>query len=214
MAQDLSYFLDPINWTKPEKRKLSKSVSLRFKQIINTIVIEYKEASKRPLNLIRWPTEDKLIFSIGELIINGEQMNSFLDDCHLDHVAIAVENIEESVSLYSNLGLEFNEEREIVESQKVKTAFCPIDNRANIELLEPTSEDSNIAKFIKKNGPGIHHLCFRVKDVKEKQKELSEKGVRFIYDEPFIGAHNCLVNFIHPKSMGGVLVEISQKMQG
>jgi methylmalonyl-CoA epimerase len=137
-----------------------------------------------------------------------------LSECHLDHIAIAVEDIEKSVALYSLLGLEFNPEREIVESQKVKTAFCPIADKANIELLEPTSEDSNIAKFLKNKGPGIHHLCFSVPDVKAKQVELEEKGLKFIYAEPFAGAHNCLVNFIHPKSMNGVLVEISQKQKG
>lgn len=141
-------------------------------------------------------------------------MNPSLEQCHLDHIAIAVEDIEKSVEMYSLLGLEFNPEREIVESQKVKTAFCPVDGKANIELLEPTSDESTIAKYLKKNGPGIHHICFAVPDVVAKQKELEEKGVRFIYPEPFAGAHNCLVNFIHPKSMNGVLVELSQKQKG
>lgn len=141
-------------------------------------------------------------------------MSSFLKDCRLDHIAIAVEDIEESVRCYSLLGLKFNSQREVVESQQVKTAFCPVDDQANIELLEPTSDRSTIAKFLKKNGPGIHHLCFSVEDVRVKQKELESQGVRFIYSEPFHGAHDCLVNFIHPKSMNGVLVEISQKQKG
>lgn len=136
-----------------------------------------------------------------------------LDDCILDHIAIAVDDLEHSVKLYENLGLKFASDREIVESQKVKTAFCSIDNNAHIELLEPTSEESSIAKFIQKKGPGIHHLCFTVKDVKQKQEELANKGFKFIYEKPFAGAKNCLVNFIHPKSMNGVLVEISQKMK-
>jgi methylmalonyl-CoA epimerase len=134
-----------------------------------------------------------------------------LEDCHLDHIAIAVKDIEASVKKYSDLGLVFSEKREVVESQKVKTAFCHVDENAHIELLEPTAEDSSIQKFIDKNGPGIHHLCFRVKDVKEKQAELESKGFRFIYPSPVEGANNCLVNFIHPKSLDGVLVEISQK---
>lgn len=133
-----------------------------------------------------------------------------LTECRLDHIAIAVENIEETIKLYSQLGLHFSSGREIIESQKVKTAFCPVDQAANIELLEPTSEESAIAKFLQKNGPGIHHICFRVEDVVKKQQELEARGVRFIYEKPFIGAHNCLVNFIHPKSMNGVLIEISQ----
>lgn len=135
-------------------------------------------------------------------------------DCILDHIAIAVENLEESVQLYSKLGLEFSDKREVVESQKVKTAFCSIDQNAHIELLEPTSSESNIQKFIDKKGPGIHHLCFSVPDVISKQTELEKQGMKFIYEKPFEGANNCLVNFIHPKSMNGVLVELSQKIKG
>ena len=134
-----------------------------------------------------------------------------LEDCFLDHIAIATEDIEKSVSLYSALGIEFSSKREVVESQGVKTAFGHVDQNAHIELLEPTSDDSSIAKFLQKKGGGIHHLCFRVKDVVAKQKELEDKGIKFIYPEPFSGANDCLVNFIHPKSMDGVLVEISQK---
>jgi len=138
---------------------------------------------------------------------------SELKDCVLDHIAIAVNNLEESVKTYEALGLKFADEREVVEEQKVKTAFAPIDSNGHIELLEPTSEESNIAKYILKKGPGIHHLCFRVEDVIAKTNELSEKGFKFIYNEPQVGAGNCLVNFIHPKSCGGVLIEISQKME-
>ncbi len=134
-----------------------------------------------------------------------------LEDCFLDHVAVAVDDIEKSVEMYTALGLNFSSEREVVESQKVKTAFAHIDKNAHIELLEGTSPESNISKFIAKNGAGIHHLCFRVPDVVLKQADLKEKGFRFIYDSPIEGAGNCLVNFIHPKSTGGVLIEISQK---
>lgn len=134
-----------------------------------------------------------------------------LDDCFLDHVAIATEDLEKSVNIFTDLGLVFQDTREIVEEQKVKTAFAHIDTNAHIELLEPTSPDSAIAKFISKNGPGIHHLCFRVKNVEAKQKELIDKGFRMIYPEPVVGAGNCLVNFIHPKSTGGILLEISEK---
>ena len=133
-----------------------------------------------------------------------------LGECHLDHIAIAVDDIEQSVKMYSLLGLKFNPEREVVDSQKVKTAFCPIDKNASIELLTPTSDESSIAKFLKKQGAGIHHICFRVKDVKLKQAELEAQGMKFIYEKPFEGAHNMLVNFIHPKSMNGVLIELSQ----
>lgn len=137
-----------------------------------------------------------------------------LEDCILDHIAIAVEDLEKSVSLYSQLGLKFDDKREVVESQKVKTAFCHVDENSHIELLEPTDSSSNIQKFIDKKGAGIHHLCFRVRSVLKKQEILEAQGFKFIYKEPFAGANNCLVNFIHPKSMGGVLIEISEKIKG
>ena len=134
-----------------------------------------------------------------------------LEDCYLDHVAVAVKDLEESVAMYSKLGLSFEDKREVVEEQKVKTAFAHIDTNAHIELLEPTSEKSAIHKYMEKNGPGIHHLCFRVKDVVAKQLELIDQGFKMIYPEPVTGAGDCLVNFIHPKSTGGVLIEISEK---
>lgn len=134
-----------------------------------------------------------------------------LADCHLDHVAIVVEDLEKATRIYEDMGINFLPEREVVEDQGVKTAFAPVDDRANIELLEPYGEDGPIHQYLAKKGPGIHHLCFRVKDVKAKGDELTEKGYRLLYPEPKIGAHNCLVNFIHPKSTGGVLIEISQK---
>lgn len=136
-----------------------------------------------------------------------------LEDCFLDHIAIATNDIEASVELYTALGIHFDDKREVVESQGVKTAFGHVDQNAHIELLEPTNEESSIAKYLSKKGPGIHHLCFRVKDVVKKQTELAEKGIKFIYEKPFEGANNCLVNFIHPKSMNGVLVEISEKKE-
>lgn len=135
-----------------------------------------------------------------------------LSDCVLDHIAIAVEDLEKSVSTYTNLGLCFSDEREVVEEQKVKTAFAPIDKNGHIELLQSTDDQGPIAKYIENKGPGIHHICFRVQDIEKKQQELTAKGFRFIYEKPREGAGSCLVNFIHPKSSGGVLIEISQKL--
>ena len=134
-----------------------------------------------------------------------------LSDCVLDHVAVAVKDLEESVKTWEALGLKFSEEREVVEEQKVKTAFAPIDENGHIELLEPTAPESAIAKYMDKKGPGVHHICFRVEDVRAKQEELMGKGFKLLYPEPKMGAGNCLVNFVHPKSTGGVLVEISEK---
>lgn len=143
------------------------------------------------------------------MLPNIPNINDELSECVLDHIAIAVTDLEKSVETYQALGLRFSSEREVVESQKVKTAFAPIDHNGHIELLSPTSADSAIQKFIDKKGPGIHHICFKVPDVVSKQKELTDKGFSFIYPEPTEGAGNCLVNFIHPKSTGGVLIEIS-----
>lgn len=139
-------------------------------------------------------------------------MKELFKDCVLDHIAIAVNSLNEGKKVYEDLGFHFHEEVEIVESQKVKTQFAPIDENSRIELLEPTDETSTIHEYIQKKGTGIHHLCFKVSDVVEKQKELVAKGYKMIYPNPVEGAGNCLVNFVHPKSTGGVLIEISQKM--
>lgn len=136
-----------------------------------------------------------------------------LSDCILDHIAIAVKSIDVSEKFYKDLGLTFAPEREIVEEQKVKTAFANIDVNAHIELLEPTDPESTIQKFIDTKGEGIHHICFKVKDVVAKTNELTAKGYRFIYPAPRLGAGGCLVNFMHPKSTGGVLIELSQRPQ-
>ena len=134
-----------------------------------------------------------------------------LHDCVLDHIAIAVKSISNSKKVYEDMGLRFAPEIEEVKEQKVLTAFAHVDTNAHIELLEPTSSESTIHKFIETKGEGIHHLCFKVPDVIKKTQELTEKGYKFIYPEPRIGAGGCLVNFMHPKSTGGVLIELSQR---
>ena len=134
-----------------------------------------------------------------------------LQDCVLDHIAIAVRSIPVAKQVYVDLGLQFSPSVEEVKDQKVFTAFAQIDQNAHIELLEPSSEESMIHKFIETKGEGIHHLCFKVGDVRAKTTELTNKGYRFIYPEPRIGAGGCLVNFMHPKSTGGVLIELSQR---
>jgi methylmalonyl-CoA/ethylmalonyl-CoA epimerase len=134
-----------------------------------------------------------------------------LGDCVLDHIAIAVKSISDAKKIYEDMGLTFAPEVEEVKDQKVFTAFAHVDTNAHIELLQPTSEESTIHKFIESKGEGIHHLCFKVPDVVAKTKELTDKGYRFIYPAPRIGAGGCLVNFMHPKSTGGVLIELSQR---
>lgn len=136
----------------------------------------------------------------------------FNKDCFLDHVAIAVSNLDSAQKIYEDLGLTFSGEREVVESQKVTTAFAHIDEHAHIELICPLNNDGPVQKFIEKNGEGIHHLCFKVPDVLKKSEEMKALGYKLISEAPFMGANNCLVNFIHPKSTGGVLIEISQTL--
>ncbi|MFA6235872.1 MAG: methylmalonyl-CoA epimerase [Bacteriovorax sp.] len=137
----------------------------------------------------------------------------FNKDCFLDHVAIAVSNLDRAQKVYEDLGLTFSTAREVVESQKVTTAFAHIDEHAHIELVCPLNGEGPIQKFIEKNGEGIHHLCFSVPDVKKKCEEMTALGYKLIHEVPFVGANNCLVNFIHPKSTGGVLIEISQHLK-
>jgi methylmalonyl-CoA/ethylmalonyl-CoA epimerase len=137
-----------------------------------------------------------------------------LKDCILDHIAIAVRSINQSKKIWEDMGLTFSTEVEEVQEQKVLTAFASIDVNAHIELLEPTSTESTIHKFLESKGEGIHHLCFKVPDVQMKTLELIQKGYKFIYPEPKLGAGGCLVNFMHPKSTGGVLIELSQKPAG
>lgn len=133
-----------------------------------------------------------------------------LEDCVLDHIAIAVKSISQTKKIYEDLGLIFSSKIEEVQEQKVLTAFASVDINAHIELLEPTSEDSTIFKFIETRGEGIHHICFKVFDLEAKTQELIGKGYKFIYSASRTGAGGCLVNFMHPKSTGGVLIELSQ----
>ena len=133
----------------------------------------------------------------------------FNKDCYLDHVAIAVSNLDRAQKVWEDLGLTFNSEREDVPSQNVTTAFAHVDEHAHIELVCPINEQGPIQKFIEKNGEGIHHMSFKVPDVQKKTEELIAQGYKMIYEKAVPGANNCLVNFIHPKSTGGVLVEIA-----
>lgn len=124
----------------------------------------------------------------------------------IDHLGIAVKNLDEVAKFYEeSLGLHCHG-REEVASQKVKTAFFEA-GEVHIELLEPTSEDSPIAKFLEKNGEGIHHIAFRVDDIEGQLKKASDSGVRLIHEVPFDGAAGKLVAFLHPKSTHGVLTE-------
>jgi methylmalonyl-CoA/ethylmalonyl-CoA epimerase len=124
----------------------------------------------------------------------------------IDHLGIAVRSLDESVAYYENaLGLRC-EHREEVPSQKVRTAFFTV-GETHLELLEPTSPDSPVAKFIEKNGEGIHHVAFATTDIAAQLKGASDAGVKLIHEKPFEGAAGKLVAFLHPKSTHGVLTE-------
>jgi len=127
----------------------------------------------------------------------------------LDHIGIAVDSLENGKAFYEALGLG-PMTVEVVESEKVKTGFFELENDSRLELLEPTDPDSTIAKFLANRGPGIHHICLKVNDIRGAMKALKDKGMRLINEEPKPGAHGCMVAFVHPKSTGGVLIELSQ----
>jgi methylmalonyl-CoA/ethylmalonyl-CoA epimerase len=127
----------------------------------------------------------------------------------VDHIGIAVKNLEEAMKFYEALGLK-SAGTEVVEEQKVKVAFYPVGD-SEVELLESTSPDGPIAKYIEKNGPGIQHLAFRVDNIEKALAELKEKGVRLIDEKPRYGAGGAKIAFLHPKSTFGVLIELSER---
>lgn len=128
----------------------------------------------------------------------------------LDHIGVAVESLKQGQPFYEGLGLgEMHVEE--VPGEKVKVGMFELANDSRIELLEPTSSDSAVAKFLASRGPGIHHICLSVTDIHSVLKSLKAAGVKLVHETPVQGAHNCLIAFIHPKSTGGVLIELSQK---
>lgn len=128
----------------------------------------------------------------------------------LDHIGIAVKSLE-AAKIYEVLGLKI-EHTETVATQKVNTAFLSVGD-SNLELLEPTSPDSPIAKFIEKRGEGIHHICLRVDDIDAHLERLKAEGYRLVNEAPVPGAHGCRVAFLHPTAGNGVLIELSEKVE-
>lgn len=127
----------------------------------------------------------------------------------INHLGIATKDIDEALKFWSDaLGLE-NVHTEIVEDQKVRVAMLPI-GESRVELLEPTSDDSPISKFLEKRGGGIHHIAVEVDDIAASLAQLKAKGMRLIDESPRIGAEGCLVAFVHPSSANGVLLELVQ----
>ena len=125
----------------------------------------------------------------------------------LDHVAVLVEDLDQSLTFWQDqLGLNLDQV-ETISSMEVKIAFLPL-GESEIELIQPTTEDSGLAKFLEKRGPGLHHICIEVENISAKLQELLEKGVQLIDQEPVLMDDGRQLAFIHPKSTGGVLVEL------
>lgn len=127
----------------------------------------------------------------------------------INHIGIAVNSLESSIPFYRDtLGMTY-EGDEVVAEQKVKVAFLAV-GESRIELLEPTADDSPVAKFLAKNGEGVHHIAYEVADLDAALLELKSAGVRLIDETPRSGAHGTSIAFLHPKATGGVLTELCQ----
>jgi methylmalonyl-CoA/ethylmalonyl-CoA epimerase len=128
----------------------------------------------------------------------------------IDHLGIAVNSIEQGKHFWTEaLGLRF-EGSETVEEQRVTTAFFPV-GESEVELLESTSPDGPVAKYIEKKGEGIQHVAFRVENLAEALNELKQRGIQLIDEKPRIGAGGAKIAFLHPKATNGVLVELCQR---
>jgi len=136
----------------------------------------------------------------------------FAEGCMLkkiNHIAVAVNNVEEAANFYQNvLGLTLSGV-EVVTAQKTKVGFFKI-GESNIELVEPAEPDSPLVKFLEAKGQGIHHICFEVDDIESVIRDFVEKGATMVDQKPRPGAHNTKVAFIHPKSSNGVLIELCE----
>jgi methylmalonyl-CoA/ethylmalonyl-CoA epimerase len=127
----------------------------------------------------------------------------------INHLGIATKGIDEALKFWSDaLGLE-NVHTEVVEDQKVRVAMLPL-GESRIELLEPTSDDSPISKFLEKRGGGIHHIAVEVENIESALEKLRSQGMRLIDESPRAGAEGCLVAFVHPAASNGVLLELVQ----
>lgn len=131
---------------------------------------------------------------------------------HIDHIGIAVDDLEEAVETYEKLLNGECYKREVVEDQKVETAFFKT-GESKVELLGATDSESVIAKYVAKQGEGMHHVAFEVDDIFAELKRLRDEGFSILNDEPQKGADNKLVAFVHPKDNNGVLVELCQSIK-
>jgi len=127
----------------------------------------------------------------------------------VDHIGIAVKNLDASIKAYEGLGLKVSS-RDEVTSEGVKVAFLPL-GESRIELLESTNPDGAVAKFIEKKGEGVHHVALRVDDIAKALADAKANGLQLINETPRVGAHGHKVAFVHPKSTSGVLLEFVQR---
>lgn len=130
---------------------------------------------------------------------------------HIEHLGIAVRSLEESIPVYERLLNTKCYKKEVVESENVVTAFFQTSNN-KIELLQATSDESAIAKFIEKRGEGIHHVAYSVNDIFSEMERLRNNGFRLLSEKPKRGADNKLICFVHPKDTSGVLMELCQEI--
>ncbi|PWN07749.1 methylmalonyl-CoA epimerase [Rhodohalobacter mucosus] len=130
---------------------------------------------------------------------------------HIDHIGIAVRDLESAIQTYEKILNTSCFKREVVESEKVDTAFLQT-GESKVELLGGTSPDSVINSYIERRGEGIHHVAFEVTDIEKEMKRLKDEGFRLLNETPKKGADNKLVAFLHPKGQHGVLVELCQSM--
>lgn len=133
----------------------------------------------------------------------------------IDHIGIASTSLDEGSRFWRLIGLTANGEDELVEDQGVVTRFFPLGqvdhSETNIEILEPTGPDTPIGKFLEKRGPGIQQLCLAVDDIEAMIAHLIANGINMIDETPRSGAHKSLIAFVHPKSTGGILIELKQR---
>ena len=133
----------------------------------------------------------------------------------IDHIGIASNSLDEGSRFWRLIGLTAKGKDDLVEDQGVVTRFFPLgqvdDSKTNIEILEPTGPDTPIGKFLEKRGPGIQQLCLAVDDLEAMIAHLIINGINMIDETPRSGAHDSLIAFVHPKSTGGILIELKQR---
>ena len=131
----------------------------------------------------------------------------------LDHIGIAVEDLEGSVKRWKDLFSLRAHQIEIIRERNIKVAQLDIEGGPSLELISSLGPESAIEKFIEKKGEGIHHICFEVQNIQSSIEEFKKKGIRFVQDEPLRGAEDSLIAFIHPHNLNGVLIELKQKQK-